>query len=303
MTDRGTPGLSDDEARQQFDEAQATLKKTLAKARKQFAYNLKLAQDRLEDADRELGRLQPRRAKLAEFKHDPELAVHYTNIELLTRIYQSAKRMMEIQVACQTHNLALVDAETLPEKLEYRNPESSLDYMEARAFSDLYLATFHWFQQGEGIDLLLRAAGAGRAVTGADDIDEFERRIRGESLAQATRTDRALAVLVGQLGTELKETRELIELATGALQNMSTLGDEEKRTALEAGHWAKLSGKVALLGTLPDRVRHVPALEPHFRRGEAGNLPYEQVSWVADDEGAGATDRLTITGRLSPPKR
>jgi hypothetical protein len=303
MTDTHTPALTEEEARKQFEDAQAALKKTIGKARKQFAYNLKLAQDRLEDATRELDRLQPRRVELAPMKDHPEVAVHYTNIELLTRIYSAAKRMMEIQVACQQHNLAVVEAESIPERPEFRNPETHLDYMEARAFSDLYLATFHWFQHGDGIDLLLRASGNGQAAQGPTEDGEFFRRTRADALSETARRDRNIAVLLGQLGTELKETRELIEWATGALARLATLNEEDKRAALDVPQWGKLNGKVALLGTLPDRVRHIPALEPLIRRYEAAPLPYEQVSWVAEDDGKNSTDRLTITGRLGQAKR
>jgi hypothetical protein len=303
MTETRTPELTEEEARKQFEAAQAELKKQIGKARKQFGYNLKLAQDRLEDANRELERLQPRREELAPLKDHPDVAVHYTNVELLTRIYSAARRMMEIQVACHQHNVAIVEAESVPERPEYRNPEKDVAYLEARAFSDLYLATFHWLQHGEGIDMLLRASGNGHAVQGSDEDAEFERRTRAESLAETTRRDRNVAVVVGQLGSELKETRELIEWATGALTRLAGLGEDEKRQALDVPQWAKLSGKVALLGTLPERVRHVEAIAPHVRRYEAAPLPYEQVSWVAEDDGKGGSDRLTITGRLGPTKR
>lgn len=303
MTDPRTPALSDEEARKQFDEAQADLKKTIARARKQFAYNLKLAQDRLEDAKRELERLQPRRVELAPFKDHPEGASHYTNVELLTRIYAATQRMMEVQIACQQYNLAIVEGESIPERPDYRNPEKDVDYLEARAFCDLYLATFHWFQHGDGIDLLLRAAGHGPAAQGPTEDGEFFRRTRADSLAEAARRERNVAVLIGQLGSELKETRDLIEWATGALARLASLNDDEKRAALEVPQWGKLNAKVGLLGTLPDRVRHIPSLEPLIRRYEVAALPYEQVSWVAEDDGKASTDRLTITGRLGQAKR
>lgn len=300
MTDVRTAGPTETEARQQLDDAQALLKKQVGKARKQFSYNLKLAQDRLDDATREMEALQPRRVALAPFKDDPEGVYHYTNVELLNRVYASVKRMMEVQVACHRHNLAIVEAEAMPERPDYRFPEKELDYMEARAFSDLYLATFHWFQHGDGVDLVLRASGQGSAVRGSSEAAEAGRQAEATAIAEASRTDRNLAVTLGQLGSELKETQQLIEWATGALSRLGGLGEDEKRAALEVPQWAKLSGKVALLGTMPERVRHLPDVAKHFRRAEAAALAYEQVAWVAEDEGPQKGDRLTITGRLGP---
>lgn len=303
MTDARTAEPTEAEARQQLEEAQAFLQKQVGKARKQFSYNLKLSQDRLEDATREMEALQPRRAALEPFKHDPEGAYHYTNVELLNRVYASVRRMMEVQVACHRHNLAIVEAEAMPERPEYRFPERELDYLEARAFSDLYLATFHWFQHGDGVDLVLRASGQGTAIAPGSEEAELGRRHEAASIAEASRTDRNLAITIGQLGAELKETQQLIEWATGALTRLGGLGGEEKRAALEVPQWAKLSGKVALLGTLPERVRHLGAVAKHFRRAEPAPLGYEQVAWVAEDEGTGKSDRLTITGRLGPQSR
>jgi hypothetical protein len=300
MTDARTAGPTETEARQQLDDAQALLKKQIGKARKQFSYNLKLAQDRLDDATREMEALQPRRVALAPFKDDPEGVFHYTNVELLNRVYASVKRMMEVQVACHKHNLAIVEADAMPERPDYRFPEKELDYMEARAFSDLYLATFHWFQHGDGVDLVLRASGQGSAVRGSSGAAEAGRQAEATAIAEASRTDRNLAVALGQLGSELKETQQLIEWATGALSRLGGLSDDEKRAALEVPQWAKLSGKVASLGTMPERVRHLPEVARHFRRAAAAALAYEQVAWVAEDEGPQKGDRLTITGRLGP---
>lgn len=298
MTESSTAALTDEAAREQLEAAQAELKKQLGKARKQFAYNLKLAQDRLTDAERELTGLRPKLEALEPFKNHPEGALSYANVALLTRIYAATRRMMEVQVACHQHNLAIVEGETIPERPEYRFPERELDHMEARAFSELYLATFHWLQHGDGIDLLLRASGQGAAARGQDELSERSRQVAAEKLADATRTDRTLAVLVGQMGAELKEAQELIEWATGALSRLEHLNPDEKRAALDVPQWAKLSGKVALMGTLPDRVRHVPVLAAMLPRYEAAVLPFEQVSWVAEDAAAGGGDRLTITGRL-----
>ena len=64
MTDMRTPASADEASRQQLEAAQALLKKQVARARKQFSYNLKLAQERLENATREMEALQPRRVAL-----------------------------------------------------------------------------------------------------------------------------------------------------------------------------------------------------------------------------------------------
>jgi hypothetical protein len=119
-------------AKAALTEAQSTLEKHVARLKKQFAYNLKLAQDRQAFAIKELATIEAVQKKLAMFRSHLTGSHHFNNMALLVRVYEAVKDLMDFEVMAYTHNLALLDAENLEELPAFKVPTEDAEYLEAR---------------------------------------------------------------------------------------------------------------------------------------------------------------------------
>ena len=287
------PPLNEDDAARQYAEAEARLKQQVQRGRKQFAYNYQLAKDRLAFAVGELSAVEAKRQALAPHLDRPEVAYHDMLLEALRHAYASLKRMMEIQAEANQHNLAVLEVEPLPQNPVYRVPEQETDYMEARAYMDVSMAIHHWIRQAEGLDVILRATGHPPAILEASPEDEAERASAAEALQSAMAEKADLAMLVGPLGTELAEAFRLAQWGKQTLAECREAPEAQKRQALAQPDWAKLSGKVILLGGLAERLKHEPLVASRLPQPEAEPLPYAPVEWAEPSHPqAAGTDRL-----------
>lgn len=297
--------ISEEEARAKLEEAVAFVGKQLTKGKKQFAYNIKLAQDRLAFATKEMEGARELRGKLEPHKNDPEGGMHHQNAELLFRIYGALKRMMEIEVNIHKHNLAALEElekagqespDAISDELALRYPEKDADYLEARVFLDVHLATFHLLSHLEGVDLLLRATSPDlKAIEPQDAEQEARLKAAAEELKAAMAGDKELAVGVTQLGNDLQEALALLEWGRATLQTIPQLPAPSKRSTLEDADWQKLNGKVVFLGELPAKAQKFPQLAGLFPPTEQVDLPYDLVNW-SDNE---PTGRLKGTGPMA----
>jgi hypothetical protein len=296
--------MSEEEAQQTLTRMQADLDRKLAKAQKQWTYNVKLAQDRLGHAIKELDRLEGVMAELEPYKDTAGGQPHYERVRLLYHVFEATRDMMLVQLADNRFNLAQLHGGGLTPESVFRIPDEQVGYLRARARLDLALALFHWMVNLEGIDMVLRVTVGQPAVTCKTPKAEAPFKQRAETLKAAIATDRNLAQLVAQLGTELEEAGALIDWAKATLVRIKQLPDAAKRSALADAEWPKLNGKVAFLSGLAEKARTQPALAPHFARPEPSPLPYQEVVWSEGTGRLSGTAPLPGTGRLSggPPR-
>lgn len=288
--------VSEEEAKRKLAEAQAYLLKEADRGRKQFAFNVKSAQDRLAFARKELAELDDRRTKL--LAHQQKAGADYllANVDVLRLVFSSVAMMMDETIACNRHNLELVSSEQLPEQAVFRVPQHEGAFLYARSRLDLALALLGWYQYAEGIDVVLRAAVGAQAIQPRNAAEEAERAARAQALKQAVQSDRDMAILLGRLGTELQEAEALIEWAKSALARLRDQPPALKRPAFADTDWAKLNGKAVFMATLGDTVAAFPALARYFPRQNAAPLPYDELAWSGN---AGSGRLLPGSGRLS----
>lgn len=271
--------LTAEEAQKRLTEAQGQLENKVAKLKKQFAYNLKLAQDREAYATKELATIDAVQKKLAAFRQHLAGSHHFNNMALLSRVYQGVKEMMAFEIAAHQHNLALLEAGTLEENPPFKVPAEDAEYIEARCKLDLALALFHWIQNAEGIDVLMRAA-VNEMVIDCQSLEEEDmRHQRAYELQSTLMRDREWAKTLGQLGLELQEARALIEWAQSNLKAIAKLPADARKHAVSDPDWAKLNAKVLFLGDIFQRFQAFPQLAKYFPKPEPTPLPYEQVAW------------------------
>jgi hypothetical protein len=293
--------MSEEEAAKKLAEAQAFLAKQVQRGKKQFAYNIKLAKDRLAYATRELAEVEGKGKALEPVRDRPEGAYHATNMELLRHAYASMKRMMEIQLEANQHNLAIVETDPMPTNPAYRVPDQELNYLEARGYMTVAFGMFLWIQLAEGVETILRASGQAGTIQGGTEEDEANRQAQADALRQATGKDRNLAITLGQWGSELQDAYRLIEWGKATLGRLAELSPEEKRTALEVGDWGKLNARVTFLGELPGKVKPYPAAAALFPNMPAVAMPFDPIQWSETPEATG-TDRLQRSGSQPLPK-
>lgn len=273
--------LTPEEAKQKLAEAQGSLTSQVAKLKKQFAYNQKLAQDRLDYATKELATIEAVQKKLAAFRQHLAGSHHFNNMSLLGRVYEGVREMMTIELAAHTHNLELLEAasETVEEAPAFRVPIEEAEYLEARCKLDLALVLFHWIQNAEGVDVLMRATVNEMAIDCQSLEEEDMRHQRAYELQSTLMRDREWAKTLGQLGLELQETRALIEWAQSNLKSIAQLPAQARKHAVSDPDWAKLNAKVLFLGDIFQRMQAFPQLAKYFPKPEPTPLPYEQVAW------------------------
>lgn len=307
MPDRKLPDpgaeLSEAEARQKLEEANALLARRVDQAKKQFSYSLKLAQDRLQFATKELAAAKSTLVQLEPFRAEPEGAMHYRDVESLCKVYACVRRLMQLEVECHQHNLEQLEREwsDVPDELPFRVPQQEVGYLEVRSFLDLTLASFYCTQSVEGLDAVLRATVGLKAIQCRDAADEARCVARANALRQAMKGNKALMQLVGQLANEFQETMALLEWGQTNLRRAYELPPQEKLKALGDEDWAKLNGKVVWLGELPRKVKPFAELAPYFPEIEPPPVPFELVAWVEPTTSPLGAPPRPSSGRLSPP--
>ncbi|MFN3429788.1 MAG: hypothetical protein ACK46X_07530 [Candidatus Sericytochromatia bacterium] len=278
--------LTPEEAKQKLADTQGALSAQVAKLKKQFTYNQKLAQDRLDFAVKELATIEGIQKKLAAFRQHLAGSHHFNNMSLLARVYEAVKEMMTIELAAHQHNLEVLESESpLEEKPAFRVPVEDAEYLEARCKLDLALVLFHWIQNAEGIDVIMRATVNEMAIDCRDLEEEDMRHQRAYEMQSTLMRDREWAKTLGQIGLELQETRALIEWAQSNLKSIASLPAQARKHAVSDADWAKLNAKVLFLGDIFQRMQAFPALAKHFPKPEPTPLPYEQVAWTDSNTG------------------
>lgn len=287
---------SDEAERRKAAEARAELDATVSRAKLAFQHHLQQAHERLRHVEARLRLWEDRRVQLAGLEDDPRGSFHYVNARLLVRMFQALRRTLEIEVAAHQANLDAMGEGDVPDYLALRSPDDDPAYHESRRRIDHALATFLWRVNGEGIDALLRAAGAGQAIEPLDDAEAALRTARAVEIQAAAAEDPALARLVGALGSELAELLTLLTWASGALKRYEQLDGAGRRALVGASEWAKLNGKIGLLRQLHARTAPWPALGRWFPAPDPVALPYpEAAEWVDPQPAAPkGPDRLQV---------
>jgi hypothetical protein len=276
--------MSEEEAERKLAQMKADLERQLGKARRQWGYNVQLAEQRLAHATKELDRLEALRAELAPYKDTAGGQPHYQRVRLLYHVYAAVRELMLTQLQANRYNLGLLQAESLSPELAFRIPDEEPAYLLARSRLDLATALFHWMVNLDGIDMVLRATGARPAVTAKRLRGDAEHAKRGEALKAAMAADRPLAIHVSKLGTELQDALALIEWAKTNLQKAPQMPAAGQRAMFADADWAKLNGAATYLAGVAEQARQFSALAPHFAQPEAAQLPYAEVVWA---EGGG----------------
>lgn len=256
---------------------------------------MKQARDRLTYVDGRLRLWDDRRAQLAGLEDDPRGRFHLINARQLVRMFGALRRVLTIEVASHQANLDAIGPDGFPDPLALKSPDDDPGYHAARREVDHALATFLWRMQGEGIDLVLRAAGVGQAIEPLDDTEAAAREARAAELRDEMAEDETLASVVTSLATDLADTVALLGWGTEAFKKIERLEGGARRALLGAGEWARLGRKVALLERLHDRTMAFPALVKWFRAADPVTLPYpDATEWAP---AATAADQVQLGQR------
>lgn len=261
-----------DEAKKKFDELKGQFDRAMTDAKNTTSHQLKVAQERLAHAERELERSASLRERLEPSKDVPQVVEHYEKMRLLSEVYSEMKAMMAIEVAILERNFKEIDAipalELRPDYPQDLNPvvvppHTDLGYIEHRTRMDVALLAYHWFRNRRGLDAVMRAAGVELRAYEAGE-EEATQAAAAEALKQAMAADKETTILVNKLGPELEEAFALLDWATESLQTLAQLPAQAKRDALADPDWTKVNARVTQLLELAERVHNVPALAPHF---------------------------------------
>ncbi|MFP5503335.1 MAG: hypothetical protein ACLGIN_12675 [Candidatus Sericytochromatia bacterium] len=293
--------MTAEEGRAFLEEAIAHIEKQAGKAKQRFATVIKTAGDRLKYAEEQLAKIEEVRQKLADHQDDPEGRYHGVNMELLHRVFTATKKMMEIQIHCATQNMAASETISPLEETRLLFPEDSAEFMEARSRADVCMALFYWNDMLHGIDAIMRVT-VNEPVIDCQSTEEEEARAKlADELREAMKADKNLAMLMQQLGSELHETTALLDWAKDTLRSLKDLPAESRRSLLQDPDWAKVNGKVILLGELGTKVKAYPLLAELIPEEEQTPLPFEPWSEGAATGRLGQTGKLGQTGQLGKP--
>lgn len=274
---QATPSAEEVLAR--VEQATEFAEKHIARARRQFAVSIRLAEERLAYAEERLEEARAVRAQLEAYADDPEGARHLADVQALGTAFGAMRRMMEIELACHRHNMAQLEMnlQKPPANFALRMPADHLDYLEARVYMDVHMAILQLTAFLDGVDTVLRATSGDPAIVPSSDEELIARRSRASALRAGMKEHPELERLVQQLSQELQETLALLEWGKGALATLPQLPPPAQRSVLEDADWARLNGRVTYLQGVPARVAAHPELAALFPPAEAAGLPYEPV--------------------------
>lgn len=268
MTERQGPSpeteLTEEEIKAQLEAAQAQLAAHMEKGERDFAEGLDLVRASLAEVDEELTGLEGQRSKLERYKDHPEGGYHYINVLALCRAKAAHRRLLEIELACLEHNMAI--AKSGPpgdwdgESPLFRNAAGDPDYGLSAATMDYYMAAFYWLQHLEHADALLRAAGDEPAIKPHNAAEEDLRNERASALRGLMTSDRELQKTLFRLIEDMRLAQALLPWAKEALAGLAVQPPAERRKAFADPDWKKLNGVVHALEHLPATLAAQPAL-------------------------------------------
>ena len=258
------PELTEEEMKAQLEAAQAKLVEAMGRGEKDFGEAQALARTSLQRVEEELKSLEATLGRLERYKDHPEGGYHYANILALVRAKTAHRKLLQIELACLEHNMALATGGP-PEDWEgegspFRDAEADPGYGLARATMDYYLAGFYWLRHLEHADTLLRAAGDEPAVVPHNEAEEALRAERAEKLKALMAGDPEAQRALVRLTEEMRLTQALLPWAKEALAGLEAQPAAERRKSLQDPDWKKLNGVMHALENLPASLTAVPAL-------------------------------------------
>lgn len=306
------------EALNQFDDMRATLGKTFRKMREACQASLKACEGVHKFVSGKAEEIRSLQAELAKQAASPEKEYAGDTLTIAQRMFEGNQRMLEVQMQYDKRNLALAEqglemmqaaaddpnvwvrlheSGQLTETYKFALPLEDPAYLEARAQMNLYFGLHHWVACVDGIDGILRATVKDTAVVAQDAGEEEGRAKIAQVIGEAMAGNRDLAVLMGQLGSELQETWAYFMWASQTLKGLAGVPAEHKREALLDADWKKLNGKAVLLGSLIQKVQPYPEVAQFFPEPQAPEVPFDQLEWQEAPVAPGS--RPLGTGRLS----
>lgn len=306
----------------ELDDMIGTLGKSFRKMRDACKASLKAGEGARKFASEKAEEMGGLLVQLEQKKGTPEYPYASQTLTIAERMFEASKTMLEIQATYDKRNLALAEqglemmqsagndpnvwlrlqeSGQLAEAYKFTLPLEEPRYLEARARLNLYFGLHHWVACVDGIDVILRATVKDTAVTPQDAAEEEGRAKMAEVVRQAMAGNRELAILMGQLGTELQEAWAYFRWASDSLKGLEAMSPESRRETLLDADWKKLNGKAVLLGSLIQKVQPYREVAQFFPEPELPEVPFEQLEWqdapVAPGSQPLGTGRLG-TGRL-----
>ncbi|MDB5099362.1 MAG: hypothetical protein JWM80_3783 [Cyanobacteria bacterium RYN_339] len=278
MTDQQTPPSPAEqqkmleEAKQKFDAAKSQMDRSAGKARDAWNAKIQTLRKEVEEASVILADASAKRDESEAIKDTPAGLEVNARASLVAEIYLQLGRMKEREIAvyqeCVTiiDNLGPLDVEPPPAVPRFPSVADDLAYLEARARFHTITLTYHWLRNRLGLEVILRATGNEPAVTG-NEVWETEVTQRAETLRNAMQGDKDFMILAGKLGSELNESRALLEWGRGSLRTLGQLPEGPRRKALDDTDWAKVNGALQVVLDAPERSKTFPALEKSFDLG------------------------------------
>jgi hypothetical protein len=307
------------EAVKQTRQMASTLTKSFKKMKDACQFSLADTKGPLAFAAEKLAEVARIEKELEKQKGTPEYVYAATQITIMGRMFDGAKRMMEVQNQYDQKNLALATqglemATTagddplawqqlheagLMDAYKFTLPLEDVRYLEARAQTNYYFALHYWVSCIDGIDAILRATVNDRAIEVQSPEEEEGRAKIGQAVKDAMAANRDLAVLLGQWGAELQEAYAYFQWAKPLLSGLEGKTPEAKKAVLADPDWQKLNGKAILLGNMIPKVQAYPDVAKFFPQPQAPELPFEQLEWKELNVPPSGTGRLQGgTGRL-----
>lgn len=306
------------EAVKQTRKVAAELTKSFKKMKDACQFSLADTKGPLAFAAEKVAEVKQLEQAIEKQKGTPEYVYAKTQLTIMARMFDGARRMMEVQNVYDQKNLALANqglemvAEAgenpaawqqlheggLLEAYQFKLPVEDVRYMEARAQTNYYFALHYWVTCIDGIDAILRATVGDKAIEVQTKDEEAGRARIAEVFKQAMASNRELAVLLTQWGVELQEAYAYFQWAKPLLTGLEGKSPEAKKAVLADPDWQKLNGKAILLGNLIPKVQAFPEIAKFFPQPQAPELPFEQLEWKEATLPPSGTGRLQGTGRL-----
>lgn len=235
----------------------ASPEQQLEQMKRYFAADLQQARQQLAESTRELAAYEAMLAKVPDPKQDQDIHYLMNQVELMALVHQATRRLSEIQVACDEHNLKALEKATPQRALNLKVPHEDPEFLELFHLRGLSMSAFLVAQFIDGIDVVQRAVtGSAVAPKGTPQEEKVKREL-AEALKAAAAAEPELAKQVNHLSSEFTVTLPLLEWGRSAWRSSRTDGD-----------WEKLNGIVHFLSLLPQKVAGFPQLAELFPPAE-----------------------------------
>lgn len=261
------------EAQKQLEELKGQLTQATKLAQDSIAPALKVARERLQEAEGQLQATSALREQLEPHKANPSAAEHYERMRLLEQMYAQMKAYAHAEIQVWEKNLAqlasvpvngTVEDFTSPAEPELCLPAADPNYLLHRTLLDVALLAYHWHRNRVAIDAILRAAGKETRAFEPDAETEATLAGKVNELRQLAASDMELAMLLGSLAASFEETFALLDWGQSSAKTLAQLPAAARKSSLEDPDWAKLNGGLTHLLDVRNRVAKKPSLVALF---------------------------------------